>query len=116
MVMSSEQEGKQYVSYDDVRRWADETEKDYHCHVSFEWYPMVRKDGRKVWSMRCIAKWKGTGPEVVGELGVSHEWPCNDYKTPSGLMLRLLYDLDFKLTERAVKLAQASEGQRPLPF
>lgn len=114
--MGLENDGKQHVSYNDVRSWADETERDYHCHITFEWYPMKRKDGSRVWSIRCIAKWKGKGAEVVGELGVSHEWPCNDYKTPPALMLRLLYDLDYKLTERLIALDKAREGQRRLPL
>ena len=108
--MSDDHE-KRSVSYHDVRRWLEETERDYHCHVSFEWFPMTRGDGRKVWALRCVAKWKGKGAEIVSELGVTLEWPNNDYKTPAGVMLRLLYDLDNKLSERAEELAKAAQGQ-----
>lgn len=86
-------------SWADVWNWCADLEKQWHCYANVQVW-RVRKEGfYSRWDVRVECKWLGVGGKVTREEAVSGVFPNNDQKTLPGLLLKLLFDIDKKLSE-----------------
>ena len=102
------------VSFWDVRNAADDVGKSHHGRVTFELSLPVRKDLRHALDVRCV--FRGGIGALTGstyERGVSASFPCQGSKTFSGLLLKLVYELDAKLSEERERVSGARAARLP---
>jgi hypothetical protein len=93
----------------DVRVYCLEVGKAHNGYVTFIASPNTpeRTNHALVWT---AAWWpRGRAPSEGYTVGVTGYFPCNDYKTVPDLLMNMIYQLDWKLTEReASKLRQSA--------
>jgi len=84
----------------DVKIYCLEVGKGHNGYVSIQMSPNVPERAGKAFSV-TVAWWPKSRPVSTGYLiGVSENWPHVDYSAMPDLLMNLIYQLDWKLTER----------------
>lgn len=99
------------VTYWDVSVAADHVGRAHGCHVRFTLDIPSGPMSGKAFNVRCAAwKLQKNGSWIDGR-GVSLPWPYSECRTFSGLLLRLVHDLDQALTDDEARAATRQPTQ-----
>jgi len=71
----------------------------------------MRKDARYALDFQLTAESASVGPGgSLWQRGVSRPWPTGECRTLTGLMFRLIHDLEIKLEEREAEAKRLTQG------
>lgn len=91
-------------SWNDVQEHLRELGKTHHraCRVELNLLPDTA--GRTTFGLwvRVVA-WERSEGRLLGERAKGGRWPTSEHKTMPGMLLKLIHQLDFELTERKEK-------------
>lgn len=87
------------VSWNDVWNWCADLESTWHCYAEVKQW-RVRKEGfYGKWDIMITVRWLGVGGVVTRTETVNGAYPNNTSKSLPAHLLRLLVELDAKLSE-----------------
>lgn len=98
----------------DVERYVRQLQREYSGICGFDIGVPVRQVNGRALTVRCWFR-RGGGNSGGGpyERGVSSAWPTNECKTFTGLLFRLVIELDKKLSDEAEQLKRATKDRLP---
>lgn len=87
------------ISWNDAWNWCADLEATWHCYAEVKQW-RVRKEGfYGKWDIMITVRWLGVGGVVTRTETVNGPFPNNTSKSLPAHILRLLVELDAKLTE-----------------
>ena len=87
------------VSWNDVWNWCADLEATWHCYAEVRSWRVRQEGNYGRWDIMIVVRWLGVGGVVTRSEAVSGAYPNNTSKTLPAHHLRLLVELDQKLTE-----------------
>jgi hypothetical protein len=94
------------ITFWDVAYAARDIGKAHAVHIRFSLDLPIGQNVSKAFNVRCAA-WKSSKKgDWYDSRGVSLPWPYSECRTFSGLLYRLVYDLDQALTDDEAKQAK----------
>jgi len=115
--MSNEPRAQAGINAYDVRGALRDCERHYNCRLHFRVTLPLRKDARHALDFQLCAVSASVGADgAAWSSGVSRTWPTGECRTLTGLMFRLVHDLEIKLEEKeneAKRLRQGSLFDKP---
>jgi len=109
--MSNEPRAQAGISAFDVRDYARSIARHFNCDLHYLVSLPLREGTKHALDFRVTAR--GTSMEPGGrawERGASRPWPTGECRTITGLMFRLLHDLEVKLEEREAEAKRLTQG------
>lgn len=87
-------------SWNDVQDHLRELGKTHHRACRIELALCPDRAGQTTYGLwvRVVA-WERSEGRLTGEIATGRKWPTSDHKTMPGMMLRLIHELDHRLTE-----------------
>jgi hypothetical protein len=112
--MSYESRAGSGISPFDVERYVRQLQRDHSGICGFDIGVPVRQTNGRALTVRCWFRRPGadTGRGSF-ERGVSSSWPSGECKTFTGLLFRLVIELDKKLSDEAETLRRAATDRLP---
>lgn len=110
--MSNEPRAQTGISAYDVRNYARGVEREFGCQINYIVSLPLRKEARHALDFQCnaVGTELGTGRRLWAS-GVSRVWPTGECRTLTGLMFRLLHDLEIKLEEERTERQRLTQSR-----